>query len=201
MLSFNQFLMTELLLYYRNRCLLDVQVQVLPPLLLKTIYRQLQTMKLFKNIFSWFKPDKLQVSQNAYDLVFNAIKFAKDNNKELYMYDTVSKFDENGCGSVCCLYGWLPGWHQGFIWTPESDYSVSPSWWDFSKTLSDDDFSFINSNFLFDGASTKVSNKKLKKELYNLKMPNHIQAQSINFVEQRFNEIMKHVEIIPNKPG
>jgi hypothetical protein len=152
-------------------------------------------MNFFEIIQSWFKPAKLQVSREAYDFIVKAIQYVKENNKDLYMGYTVLYFDDNNCGTTCCLYGWLPAWHPDFKWTPDEDYPVTPSWWDFNKSLTEHDWAFMNLNFLFDGAVINIENKKLQKKL-KFKLPNHQEAKDINFVENRFNEIMQHVDII-----
>lgn len=151
-------------------------------------------MKLFKTILGWFKPAKLRVTQSTYELVVNSIDFVKTSGKPINMMWEVQGFDETRCGTVCCLYGWLPGWNKNFKW----DYfhcKVTPTYQGFVSSLSKDDANFLELNFLYNRGTVYLKNKKFQNKLNSIPKPDYT---SIESVKERFHKIMKHVEIIPN---
>jgi hypothetical protein len=131
---------------------------------------------------------KLIVHQSTVDFVKKSIDFVRENNKPLYMDVFVKEFDrEKYCGTVCCIYGWLPAWNSNFRWN--SSNGVTPVFNNFVRSFDTNDQIFIKLNF-------SVHMFKHDYPFLQTLPFEQGEANTIEEVEKRFEILMDLIEII-----
>lgn len=131
----------------------------------------------------------LKVSKSVVDFVNNAISFVEENKVDLNMEVYVARFDrKKNCGTICCVYGWLPAWHSDFKW--DGNF-VEPSYLNFIQEKLTDEKIFFSLNFsVYIGSSFSDKLEKIGIQQQT--------AVTIEDVRARFELLKQYTEIIPD---